>query len=46
MCIDNPLRDLFTTAYPEPVDGVLAVPDGPGLGMELDIARADTYRVS
>jgi galactonate dehydratase len=46
MCIDNPLRDLFVSAYPEPVDGMLAVPSGPGLGLELDMSRVAACEVS
>ncbi len=32
----NPLRDLFTSAFPVPQEGMIAVPQGPGLGLELD----------
>ncbi|MEO8898139.1 MAG: mandelate racemase/muconate lactonizing enzyme family protein [Candidatus Dormibacter sp.] len=46
MCIDNPLRDLFVGTYPEPANGLLAVPTGPGLGMEIDLARVDRFAVS
>ena len=34
--IDNPLREIFTTPFPVPVDGQIALPDGPGLGLEID----------
>lgn len=33
---DNPLRDLVLRNPPRPVDGFLCVPDGPGLGVEVD----------
>jgi L-alanine-DL-glutamate epimerase-like enolase superfamily enzyme len=32
----NPLRDLFTEPFPVPREGMIAVPQGPGLGLELD----------
>ncbi len=36
MYIDHPLKDIFVGGFPKPVDGFLPVPDGPGLGLELD----------
>ncbi|MGE0067556.1 MAG: mandelate racemase/muconate lactonizing enzyme family protein [Solirubrobacterales bacterium] len=39
MFIDNPAREIFAAGYPEPEAGTLAVPDGPGLGLELDHER-------
>ena len=45
MFIDNPLREIFVSGYPVPVDGVLEVPTGPGLGYELDRGKVDRYRV-
>jgi len=32
----NPLRDLFTEPFPAPREGMIGVPQGPGLGLELD----------
>ncbi len=32
----NPLRDLFTDPFPEPREGMVAVPQRPGLGLTLD----------
>lgn len=32
----NPLRDLFTEPLPQPVRGMIDVPQRPGLGLELD----------
>jgi L-alanine-DL-glutamate epimerase-like enolase superfamily enzyme len=32
----NPLRDLFTDRFPVPQEGMISVPQGPGLGLELD----------
>lgn len=39
MFIDNPLKDIFKEGFPEPKNGVLQVPDGPGLGLNLDMDR-------
>lgn len=39
MCIDHPLRELFTSPFPQPSGGVLEVPDGPGLGLDIDPDR-------
>jgi D-galactarolactone cycloisomerase len=46
MFIDNPLRDIFVGGYPKPVNGVIDVPTGPGLGLELDLDLVDRYTVS
>jgi D-galactarolactone cycloisomerase len=43
MFIDNPLRDIFKGGYPRPAGGVLEVPSGPGLGLELDLDAVDRY---
>jgi len=32
----NPLRDLFTESFPVPQEGFISVPQGAGLGLELD----------
>ena len=45
MFIDNPLRDIFIGGYPRPVNGSVEVPDGPGLGLELDMDALDRYTV-
>lgn len=43
--LPNPLRDdLATTAF-EFAGGTLRVPEGPGLGIELDDAQIDAFRV-
>jgi L-alanine-DL-glutamate epimerase-like enolase superfamily enzyme len=39
----NPLRE--EVFLPGPVDGWVALPDAPGLGVEPDIARLEAYRV-
>jgi L-alanine-DL-glutamate epimerase-like enolase superfamily enzyme len=41
MFIDNPARELFTESYPCPQDGTIAVPQGPGWGLELDLDRLE-----
>jgi L-alanine-DL-glutamate epimerase-like enolase superfamily enzyme len=46
MFIDNPLREIFRGGYPKPVDGVIEVPSGPGLGLELDLDIVDRYTVA
>jgi L-alanine-DL-glutamate epimerase-like enolase superfamily enzyme len=45
MFIDNPLRDIFVGGYPRPANGIIDVPDGPGLGLELDLDAVDRYTV-
>lgn len=39
MFIDNPVREIFTTGYPKPTAGMLPVPQGPGLGLDLNHER-------
>jgi L-alanine-DL-glutamate epimerase-like enolase superfamily enzyme len=38
---DNPLRDPLIVDPPVPVDGVIAIPQAPGLGLELDHAALE-----
>ncbi len=45
MFIDNPLRDIFIGGYPKPHNGMIDVPTGPGLGLELDLDLVDKYTV-
>jgi L-alanine-DL-glutamate epimerase-like enolase superfamily enzyme len=42
----NPLRDLFTEPFPVPREGMIAVPQGPGLGLELDERILRTFEVT
>lgn len=43
---DNPLREELTETPPAPdADGCVSVPDGPGLGVELDAEALERYRV-
>ncbi|WP_435104451.1 mandelate racemase/muconate lactonizing enzyme family protein [Arhodomonas sp. AD133] len=39
----NPLRHAIVTTPIEPVRGVVTVPDGPGLGIEVDRTRLDAF---
>jgi len=41
---DNPLRDELLTKPLKPVNGRIAVPDGPGLGIELDPEAIKRFR--
>lgn len=42
--MDNPLRTALLTRPIRPVDGHIAVPDGPGLGVELNEETVERYR--
>ncbi|SIT89742.1 mandelate racemase/muconate lactonizing enzyme family protein [Microbacterium sp. RU33B] len=42
--LPNPLRDELATTPFEFSDGMLRVPSGPGLGIELDWSRVDEFR--
>jgi D-galactarolactone cycloisomerase len=42
---DNPLRDELLTRPLKPVNGRIAVPEAPGLGIELDPAAIKRFRV-
>ena len=39
MEIDHPLMDIFTEPMPRPHNGTLNLPEGPGLGLELDMDK-------
>lgn len=39
MFIDNPVRELFQEPYPFPHGSCLPVPEGPGLGIAVDVGR-------
>lgn len=43
---ENPLRDIFTAPFPEPREGALDLPQGPGLGLEVDWKRVGAFEVS
>jgi L-alanine-DL-glutamate epimerase-like enolase superfamily enzyme len=46
MFIENPLRDIFVEGFPQPENGFIALPDGPGLGLELDRGKLERFRLS
>lgn len=44
---DNPLAEsLLTEPLPTPENGVVAIPQGPGLGIELDLKALAKYRIA
>ena len=43
--IHNPLRDIFTAPFPAPKEGLIALPQGPGLGLEIDPGMVRRYAV-
>lgn len=44
--MENPLREALAEPFPRVRDGVLALPDGPGLGVEPDLAAAAPWLVT
>lgn len=42
---DNPFRQAVVKTPLEHVSGVVAIPDGPGLGIEIDRAALETFRI-
>jgi L-alanine-DL-glutamate epimerase-like enolase superfamily enzyme len=46
MWISNPLAEIFTTELPQPINGEIAMPERPGLGLALDRAKLERYRIS
>jgi L-alanine-DL-glutamate epimerase-like enolase superfamily enzyme len=46
MWIANPLAEIFTTPLPQPVNGELALPERPGLGLALDRKKLEKFRLS
>lgn len=43
---DNPLRELLLGQLGPISEGMIAVPDGPGLGIEIPVREFDRYRVA
>jgi L-alanine-DL-glutamate epimerase-like enolase superfamily enzyme len=41
----NEIRDVLVPNVPRPVDGMLRVPDGPGLGIDIDPAALERFAV-
>jgi L-alanine-DL-glutamate epimerase-like enolase superfamily enzyme len=46
MFISNPLAEIFSEPLPEPSGGEVALPQRPGLGLELDRKKLQRYRLS
>ncbi|HVR88015.1 MAG TPA: mandelate racemase/muconate lactonizing enzyme family protein [Candidatus Limnocylindria bacterium] len=46
MWITNPIAEIFEEPLPQPKDGVLALPTGPGLGLTLDRTKLEKHRLS
>lgn len=42
---ENPLRDIFAAPFPEPREGTIDLPPGPGLGLEVDWKRVSAFEV-
>ena len=42
---ESPLRNELIRGVPEPVDGMISIPDAPGLGVELNDDVVERYRV-
>lgn len=40
----NPLREIFTTPFPQPAQSRIALPQRPGLGLEVDEELLERYR--
>lgn len=45
MWISNPLAEIFTTELPRPINGEIPMPERPGLGLALDRAKLERYRI-
>ena len=43
MEVDHPLMDIFTTPMIRPKDGIIQLPEKPGLGVELDMNKIKRY---
>jgi L-alanine-DL-glutamate epimerase-like enolase superfamily enzyme len=43
MFLENPFEAFFTTPLPKPVNGVIEVPQGPGLGVEPDPSALEKF---
>jgi D-galactarolactone cycloisomerase len=44
-CTEHPIRQAILGSPIEPVEGIVAVPDGPGLGIEVDRKAIEHFRV-
>ena len=43
---NNPLAEIFEQPLPRPVDGVIAMPTRPGLGLTLDRKKLERFRIN
>jgi len=43
MELDHPLIEIFTEPIPRPVNGMLALPEKPGIGYELDMKKIEPW---
>jgi L-alanine-DL-glutamate epimerase-like enolase superfamily enzyme len=43
--VQNPLRDIFTAPFPAPEGGLIRMPEGPGLGLEVDPKTINRYEM-
>ena len=46
MFIDNPLAEIFTEPLPKSKDGLVALPDRPGIGLTLNRKKLEKYKVA
>ena len=46
MFIDNPLTRIWKSGFPEARSGVITMPAGPGLGLQLDLKALEKWRLS
>ncbi len=46
MYIDNPIAELFSEPLPKATKGIVALPQKPGLGLELDKKKVAKYRLT
>jgi D-galactarolactone cycloisomerase len=45
-CTEHPIREALMPAALRPIDGVVRIPDAPGLGIDIDRAVIDRFRVN
>jgi L-alanine-DL-glutamate epimerase-like enolase superfamily enzyme len=46
MYVKQPLQDLFATPLPEPFQGEISIPRGPGLGLEVDEEKVGALAIA
>jgi D-galactarolactone cycloisomerase len=45
-CTEHPIRQAILSSPIEPVAGMVTVPDGPGLGIEVDRSAIEHFRAN